>query len=539
MFVKRSVTVSLWVHSTCLCFLAVSPLLAQSHTLEVSQYLHMSWTAQGGFFPPGVTGFENIAETSDGYLWLPGPDFLLRFDGVRFVKWRPPRNESLPGKPIYRLLGSKDGSLWIGGVGLAELKANGEFRRYHQIDGTQIEGLLEDKDGGIWAGGGHGRVESPKLCRFFHGEADCFPAHSFLGEWAGAIQEDAKGQVLACSNTGIWRLGPGQPLKLAALSAMIPCRAFSSDSKGTLIFADFPDLKMVTSDGRAQLYPIKVDKAFGLMKDREGDLWVSTIGQGLVHIHEGRVDRFTASDGLSSNSPHNTFQDREGNVWAATSDGLDRFTKPGVQWMTDKQGLSNPAVRSIIKDGHDRLWAGTASGLDTLVEGRWARSTARLPDEDVGSIFQTSKGRMLVTTGAKQGLVWFDGKKTTRLPIASGEDVFGFAEDRRGDLWAASREEGLLHLDANGKLIEAFDHKALGKFGVAIAYDPKRDGLWLTSRIGDLALFKDGKFVEQYGPKDGLGEGIIRDLHVDDDGGVWASTRVGLAHFENGARLRC
>jgi hypothetical protein len=31
-------------------------------------------------------------------------------------------------------------------------------------------------------------------------------------------------------------------------------------------------------------------------------LWIGTVGQGLVHVHENRVDTFTNADGLSSNT---------------------------------------------------------------------------------------------------------------------------------------------------------------------------------------------------------------------------------------------
>src|SRR5262249_13420729 len=91
-----------------------------------------------------------------------------------------------------------------------------------------------------------------------------------------------------------------------------------------------------------------------------------------------------------------------------------------------------------------------------------------------------------------------------------------------------------LHLDSDGQLIESFDRKVLGQFGITLAYDPRRDGLWLTSRLGGLAFFKDGTFHETYGTADGLGEGILRDPQVDSNGGVWVSAPIGLAHLQNG-----
>src|SRR5262245_1450312 len=82
----------LWVLSTSLFLIATSPAFAQAHSLEVSQYLHTSWTAQEGFFRGGIS---SIAQTSDGYLWVVSPTGgLFRFDGVRFTEWKPPGNET-------------------------------------------------------------------------------------------------------------------------------------------------------------------------------------------------------------------------------------------------------------------------------------------------------------------------------------------------------------------------------------------------------------------------------------------------------------
>ena len=41
-------------------------------------------------------------------------------------------------------------------------------------------------------------------------------------------------------------------------------------------------------------------------------LWVATPRDGLCHIHAGRVDRFGQADGLSSDSVHGFYEDREG-----------------------------------------------------------------------------------------------------------------------------------------------------------------------------------------------------------------------------------
>src|SRR5262249_42039508 len=207
---------------------------------------------------------------------------------------------------------------------------------------------------------------------------------------------------------------------------------------------------------------------------------------------EGRVDRYTTADGLSSNSIIQIFQDREGNVWAGTGRGLDKFTRPAVPSITSKQGLSVDYINSVLSDRQGVLWAGTRSGLYRLIDGHWIKSTLKLPDDLITSLFETSQGHVVVATGVDKGIVQLDGTKVSPLGLVDG-DVFGVAEDSHGDVWFASHELGLLHFGDQGRLLERFDRKMLlARLNVAVAFDPTRNGFWLTSSIGEIGLFKDG-----------------------------------------------
>src|SRR6516162_4504181 len=90
----------------CPCAFGLDP------ALDVSQYAHTAWKIRDGF-TRGETVLS-IAQTPDGYLWL-GTEFgSVRFDGVRAVPWQPPGDQHLPPSGIIRLLGTRDGTLWIG-----------------------------------------------------------------------------------------------------------------------------------------------------------------------------------------------------------------------------------------------------------------------------------------------------------------------------------------------------------------------------------------------------------------------------------------
>ena len=133
---------------------------------DISQYAHTAWTAQDGSLRGGIV---SVAQTTDGYLWV-GTNFgLLRFDGVRFIEWKPPVEDSLLEGPIQALLGTRDGSLWIGGKGLARWR-DGVFTWIHDLDNASIFALLEDGNGALWVGS----VRSTKgLCRIPPGTTVC------------------------------------------------------------------------------------------------------------------------------------------------------------------------------------------------------------------------------------------------------------------------------------------------------------------------------------------------------------------------------
>src|ERR1700687_5997247 len=129
-----------------LFFFAISPVGALDTSRQISQYGHTAWRIEDGVF----AGAPNVmAQTTDGYLWIGTQAGLMRFDGVRFVSWRPPEGNELPSSRINSLLGARDGGLWIGtSTGLARWR-NGNLTNYRDPTGS-IMAILEDRAGTIW-----------------------------------------------------------------------------------------------------------------------------------------------------------------------------------------------------------------------------------------------------------------------------------------------------------------------------------------------------------------------------------------------------
>jgi signal transduction histidine kinase/ligand-binding sensor domain-containing protein len=527
--VKRSVRMAAIALGVALggshCFFALNP------SLDISQYGHTAWTIRDGFAPG--TAFA-MAQTPDGYLWLAAEFGLFRSDGIRFVPWQPPPGQQLPDSPPYSLLVTRDGVLWIGTFsGLVSWK-DGKLTQYTELQGLFVTSLLEDREGTVWAG----VMGSSRLCAIRSGAVRCYGQDGALGGFVWSLGEDASGALWAGAESGLWRWKPGPPKRYEAPGARLADLSQSGD--GRLIVGIMGGgLRQVAGD-KLEAYPIHsvmnsnamlpdgdVD-ANKLLRDRDGGLWIGTNQRGLIHVHQGRTDVFTAENGLSGNIIAGLFEDREGNIWVSTAGGLDRFRELPVTTVSTKQGLSSDNVHSVIATTDGSTWIATRDGLTRWQKGQTTifRKADGLPDDMVQSIYQDHAGRIWVFTG--QGLAWFNNGMFVSVDGVPSAEVYSITGDNAGNLWL-SGNKGLSHL-REGRMIENIPWTALGRRLQAkvIVFDQDRGGLWLGFwQDGGVEYFKDGQVRLSYNAANGMTKAPVAHLRLDRDGAVWATTENG------------
>ena len=163
---------------------------------------------------------------------------------------------------------------------------------------------------------------------------------------------------------------------------------------------------------RNALLPDREVDSNKLLRDRDGGLWIGTHQRGLIHIHNGRTDVFSKSDGLSGDISCSLFEDREGNVWFASSRGLDRFRELPVATISTKQGLSSGYLSSLVAGADGSVWVGTHDGLTRWKNGHSTifRKANGLPDDFVNSLFVDNRGRVWALVLRAQTLI-FQGRQ--------------------------------------------------------------------------------------------------------------------------------
>lgn len=496
---------------------------------DVSQYGHAKWTLRDG----GLRAYpRSIAQTRDGFLWLATDFGLQRFDGVRFTSWEPPPGSSLPGGAV-RLLATRDGSLWIGtDQGLARWN-DGVLSAYRELDGELVSVLAEDRHGAVWAGT-HGGQDNARLCSIQGENVDCDGDEGALGRFVLALHEDAAGELWAGADTGLWRWGEAAPTQYAAAGSFSTINALADDGRGAIVVATTRQLALLV-DGTLEPFP--VDSGLGevtptsLLRDRRGGLWIGTQDNGVLRVHDGRAYRFGRTDGLSGDFVGDIFEDREGNVWVATIGGLDRFRDIAVGRLSTRQGLDNDAVLSVLATSDGDVWMSTLGGLE-----RWSEGVVQdysLPgagaNGDVGSLFEDSHGR--VWASSLLGVFSFEpGDRPVRASLPT-RYVQAFAEDAGGTLWV-SDSGGLFGL--RGDDAEVVPWSTLGgEHARALFADPS-GGLWLGFAGGGVSRFDNGQIQRTYASADGLGAGDVNNIHDDRQGALWVATEGGLSRIAGG-----
>jgi signal transduction histidine kinase/ligand-binding sensor domain-containing protein len=513
--------------------------LALDPALQINQYGHTAWTARDS----SLKGYPRaITQTRDGFLWLATEFGVLRFDGVRLVSWPDATLASQLGADVTTVMAASDGALWIATTrGLARAR-DGALSPVRELAGRYVSTLVEDRAGVVWAGTSAGLTGRAEVCAIRGAAVTCQGGDGVLGRFVSGLHADPQGRLWVGAATGLWRWRSEGPVRSALPVGTSEIHSIVDEGEHTLLLALNRGLHRVREDA-IESRPIAETagvKATASLRDRDGALWIGTQDRGLMHLSGGRVDWFTTSDGLSGDFVTDIFEDREGNVWVATLNGLDRFRSYAVTTISRKQGLSASGVVSVLAAPDGAVWIGTVNGLNRWQDGAVVRAPDTTPSSagSVASLLRDTMGQLWVSS--PRGLAILTGDRLAAVTGFPPGYVHAMAEDRAQTVWISEQEQGLFQL-RDRRIVKHIPWATLGgRVARAIAPDPAQDGVWVGFFDGGVArLASDGSVKATYGAADGLGGGQVSNMFSDHAGALWIATRGGLSRLGAGeSRVR-
>jgi ligand-binding sensor domain-containing protein len=234
-----------------------------------------------------------------------------------------------------------------------------------------------------------------------------------------------------------------------------------------------------------------------IFQDSKGNLWFGTIGEGVVRYDVKTLTYFSNPDGFINNTVYAINEDKNGNLWFGTDQGVYKYDGKTFRNYNQKDGLGhiNISRKSILVDKSGTIWVGTHGGVFQYD-----------PSAD-------SKG----------------GQSFSLFKQLSHINVAGIMEDKSGNIWFASSENGIFRYD--GKTITHIAEKeGLGEnYAGGIAED-KAGNIWFTMKNGICKY--DGKTLTEYTAKDGLGGTEFWGIYIEQSDIIWVTTRGSTTRFD-------
>jgi signal transduction histidine kinase/ligand-binding sensor domain-containing protein len=246
---------------------------------------------------PG-SGVVSICEDAGGSIWLGRANGLTRWDDGKAVNVSiPPTRGQIPIADVTVAPGDSPGEVWLGTVpsGSMLLRNGGVIHPFpHDKAGIAIRVIRKDREGGIWLGGEFG-----------------------LFRWDG---------------TAMRQFGSQDGLTSGHIHDI------SFDVDGNPWIAKAEDLLTVYRGGRFEIIPTPgLSPSLwinSVVTGRDGNVWLGTIGDGLIHLVDGKIFRYTEDDGLPGNSVTQLIEDDFGFLWGGTYQGIFRVSTTALQMLS-------------------------------------------------------------------------------------------------------------------------------------------------------------------------------------------------------------
>jgi len=526
------------------CVLPAVDAEALDRSRRISELEHRTWRSRDG----APSQIHALAQTTDGYLWIGSAQGLFRFDAVTFEEYVPQPGVRLPSHNIYALLATADGGLWIAfrPNGLAYLK-DGRLTVLADADlpaDPRIHNLALDTDGRLWAGSETGLFVRDGARWLAVGNDWNIPTEMVRTQFVDSRGTHWVGTV----NRVAYRRKDARTFETTPTPVKRGLTGFAEDKQGRVWYAEdqigiarpVPLGGLDTRDAPAIVMPTLNQLLF----DRDGALWMTglnasrimrvrhpeRLGSRTIARAAPEIESFDEPDGAVGGQAYRLLEDREGNLWVGSSNGLDRFRQSAVVSLRlpdTYQGLT------LLPSAKGELWVGNNDNQPLLrVSGHDILSEPNGAGRKVSSVYSAPDGT--VWWGCYDGLWRQRDERFEFFPLpddVTHDYIYEIFPSAKPGLWVRVGDVGVVHF-LDGRFDFQDRPAGLPELGPSASYVAANGLIWLGYRTGEVYVLQHDR-VTRFGADAGLNVGrikVIRGVGTH----VWIGGELGPMQFSGG-----
>lgn len=427
-----------------------------------------------------------VIKDKDGFMWMGSWNGINRFDGKKFVNYRPVPDDK------------------------------------YQLENNRVDQLVDDKTGGIWI-----KAYDRHIYRFDKASRKFYPLYAILND---SRFRNIHFYNLFCSRDGfIWMISENDGI-------------FCIDPKPARI-KEYLHFSMKSKSS----YRLVSDKVNFVFEDKKSNIWLGT-DKGLNCLTTQSNHHYITTISITGENVLR-FAEDEANVYFGTADGkLMIFDKQGQR--TSYMQLSSTSINCLIRSKINNLLFITTAGGELISLNISNRGVKKYtPKLGAFSRIYEDRSGILWIEPAKYDAVKFDPTiakfsivKAAQPFSGQGNNTsfFKVFEDINGVIWINTKDNGLGYYDKEADVIKRIPY---GDRGISLpdfvefAYYDKSGVFWVKSDRGGIlkVTLQPNNFSREMLmlPRDLRSENDVRTVHIDRKNRLWIATKSGDIYIVN------
>jgi ligand-binding sensor domain-containing protein len=235
-------------------------------------------------------------------------------------------------------------------------------------------------------------------------------------------------------------------------------------------------------------------KITAILQDKEQNIWYASYGEGLYYIKNNRHYLINAADGLSDVNVSSLALTQQGDVLAATDQGINvislKNNKKSIRVIGPAEGLPDYIVTQISAAGNHRFWISLQDKGFCLYDD--SSKKIILPEVvsnwnygQVNAVLQDGNILWIATQQAGVFQYSLTSQKLVAVP-ASAAHISQLLRDKQGNIWMAGPDNGLSRSPGNAIRLFTLYPPAFFETIHTLLYD-SHGNIWVND---DMALIR-------------------------------------------------